>query len=87
MQGYLEVTKAGAEDGAPIVLNAKHVACIEKHLALAFVHDIDPSMGPPEHQVNLDAAHEGRPPRPPKPQSHLSPFVGGDSRPGALMRC
>jgi hypothetical protein len=88
LQGFLELTKAGAADGAPIMLDAKQVECLEKHLAMVFIHDIDPSMGPPEHQVKLDEAHAGA-----KPDKPLRPVPGsgsgwpGDGPGGAVMRC
>lgn len=30
-----------------------------RHLNMVFVHEIDPSMGPPAHQAKLNDAHEG----------------------------
>jgi hypothetical protein len=51
MQGFLELR---GED-APIT--AEQARCIQKHLALVFVHEIDPSAGPPAHQAKLDAIH------------------------------
>lgn len=50
LQGFLEL-----RDDASIT--AEQAKCIQRHLALVFVHEIDPSAGPPEHQAKLDAAH------------------------------
>ena len=56
----------GFEIADPKVLNEKQVDLIRKHLAMVFVHEIDPSF-PPEQQAALDQAHEGNsPPKPPQ---------------------
>lgn len=61
LQGVFEVGGATQFDAAQTEL-------IRQHLELVFVHEIDPSMGPPEHQAKLDAVHspqkadETRPP-------------------------
>ena len=67
LQGYLEITVAGAPPspaGAAVSLTADQVVCIQKHLALVFTHEIDPSMGKPEHQAALNQIHNSlnRPP-------------------------
>jgi len=49
-QGYLEVSGATS-------LNEAQMECVRKHLALAFVHDIDASMGGPKHQEALNKIH------------------------------
>ncbi len=49
-QGYLEV-------GKPARLSQEQLACVKQHLALVFVHEIDPSMGPPGHQEALNHIH------------------------------
>jgi hypothetical protein len=51
LQGYFELGKS------PEGLSCAQVEAIKKHLALVFVHEIDPSAGPPEHQAKLDAIH------------------------------
>jgi hypothetical protein len=51
MQGFLELRG----DDAPIT--AEQAKCIQRHLALVFVREIDPSAGPAEHQAKLDAVH------------------------------
>jgi hypothetical protein len=67
LQGYLEITVAGeplTPAGGTVTLTADQVGCIQKHLALVFTHEIDPSMGGPEHQQVLHKAHNSlnRPP-------------------------
>lgn len=52
LQGFLELR---SDEAGPIT--PAQAACIQKHLALVFVHEIDPSAGPPEHQAKLDAIH------------------------------
>lgn len=50
LQGAFEVTGA-------TVLTAEQVDVIKRHLALVFVHEIDPSMGPPKKQAELNKVH------------------------------
>lgn len=57
LQGYFELGDAPSD-----TLNASQVATIRKHLALVFVHEIDPGAGPPAHQAILDAIHRPSPP-------------------------
>ena len=56
LQGIFEVAD-------PESLNAEATAKIKAHLAMVFVHEIDPSMGDSAHQAKLDEAHEGKPPK------------------------
>ncbi len=55
LQGYLEVSIAGQAEA--LFLNTAQTECVRKHLALVFVHEIDPSMGPPAHQAKLSQIH------------------------------
>lgn len=66
LQGFLEVAK-------PTTLTRKQVDEIKKHLALVFIHEIDPSAGGPKEQAVLNEAHGGS--------------SGGASGGGALYRC
>lgn len=61
LQGYFEISKQISLDGQPILTDAQ-VVNIEKHLALVFIHEIDPSAGGPAEQAKLNAAHSGPPP-------------------------
>jgi hypothetical protein len=60
LQGYLEITAA---DASPMnePLTSAQVNCIRKHLALVFVHEIDPTMSEPApktpHEQKLDAVY------------------------------
>jgi hypothetical protein len=51
LQGLFELGKS------PEGLSCAQVECVKKHLALVFVHEIDPSYGPAEHQATLSAIH------------------------------
>ena len=50
LQGMFEL-------GQPKAFDEVRTEMIRKHLALVFVHEIDPSAGPEEHQKKLDAIH------------------------------
>ena len=49
LQGYLEIR---AEELNPKGLNESQVECIQKHLALVFKHEIDPSFGEDQEELN-----------------------------------
>jgi hypothetical protein len=80
LQGFFEITEAtmaGHGDRAtpaPMQLGPAQVDCIKRHLAMVFIHEIDPAMGSIEHQVALTQAHQGggaagQPPKSPGPQA------------------
>jgi hypothetical protein len=86
LQGFLELR---GDDAGPIT--AAQAACVQRHLALVFVHEIDPSAGPPEHQAKLDAIHS-----PPQPETtvprikELEKLIGERVQPrrdGLILRC
>lgn len=52
LQGFMEIAE-------PEVLSAKQLDMIKSHLALVFVHDIDPKAGGPETQTKLNKIHSG----------------------------
>jgi hypothetical protein len=58
LQGYLEIVGARDATATPNALNENQVRCVHAHLAMVFVHEIDPSMGGPKEQAKLDALHE-----------------------------
>ncbi len=67
LQGVFEVAD-------PKALDDKQTDLIKRHLAMVFVHEIDPSY-PTAQQPALDAAHAGgtahtKPSRPPVDHSH-----------------
>lgn len=51
LQGFFELREEGTG------LSAKQAELVEKHLALVFKHEIDPSQGSPEHQNELNQIH------------------------------
>jgi len=51
LQGYFELREQN------LAITAQQANTIKNHLSLVFKHDIDPSMGGPEHQAELNAAH------------------------------
>jgi hypothetical protein len=71
LQGFLEINRA-AEPLRARTFNESQIACIEKHLAMVFTHEIDPSFG--DTNAALDAIHH-----PPK--------IGGTTSEGVLVRC
>jgi len=71
LQGYFEVH--GIELDAD--LSAEQCKCVQKHLALVFKHEIDPSMGPPEHQAELNEVHEGKEKKPPRADGPFGPLL------------
>jgi hypothetical protein len=57
LQGFFELSK---EPGlAPSGMTSEQIQLIKQHLALVFVHEIDPSAGGPVEQAKLNAVHDG----------------------------
>jgi hypothetical protein len=54
LQGFFEL---GSDQGLP--LTPRQVGLIRRHLALVFIHEIDPAAGPPAQQEKLDQTHQG----------------------------
>lgn len=57
LQGFFEI-HASAQKSYPPSLDAAQTDILKRHLAMVFKHEIDPSMGPPEHQKLLDDIHK-----------------------------
>ncbi len=57
LQGYFELAESGCVNTLPI--DFKQIDTIKRHLALVFKHEIDPAMGGPEKQAELQAVHDG----------------------------
>lgn len=72
LQGLFEL-------GSPVQLDARQTDLIKRHLAMVFLHDIDPSY-PEEEQAGLDAAHSGEPTKIAKPGMR-------PDHPDVRMRC
>lgn len=53
LQGYFELT------GVTTGFTAEQAITIKEHLAMVFVHEIDPSHGDSLEQAKLSAVHEG----------------------------
>ncbi len=51
LQGYFELSKS------PEGLSCAQAECIKRHLAMVFVHEIDPSMGGHDVQAALNKIH------------------------------
>lgn len=64
LQGFFELQRASSQGAQGVVepLTTAQAQVIQNHLNMVFKHEIDPSLGPPEHQAELDAAHAGAPP-------------------------
>lgn len=75
LQGYFEISGASKEPGE-FDLDATQVELIQRHLALVFIHEIDPSAGPAPIQEKLNEIHKGI-------QSNPS----GEFGDGKLFRC
>lgn len=54
LQGFLEVSKATE-------LNEEQTKLVRDHLAMVFVHEIDPSFGDKDKQDQLNKIHGGEP--------------------------
>ncbi len=52
LQGYFEI---GGKP--PEILTVEQVKAVRAHLAMVFKHDIDPSVGGPEKQKELNIIH------------------------------
>ena len=74
LQGFFEISEASSNREAE-GLTTGQVEMIKKHLALVFIHDIDPKAGGPEHQKQLNEAHFGK------------PKIGGIGPGGLIARC
>jgi hypothetical protein len=62
LQGFLEIQEAAVQptmttSNAFHALDPMQLQCVKRHLALVFTHEIDPSMGPAQHQASLDKIH------------------------------
>lgn len=69
LQGFFEI------NGGATAISAVQAECIQKHLSLVFVHEIDPSF-PVAEQATLNEIH-GKP----------APKIGGVGPDGTVYRC
>lgn len=56
LQGFLELTEDNPEKIAT-ALSTGQVACLKKHLAMVFEHEIDPTFGDKKKQDVLNQLH------------------------------
>lgn len=56
LQGYFELHAAGLPDGVR-VMTIKQVEAVKRHLAMVFLHDIDPKLGDAKTQAELHKLH------------------------------
>lgn len=78
-------------------LNEKQTDLIRRHLALFFIHEIDPSMGDKPHQDTLNNIHnwalnanelpDTPPPFFPIPLDNSNPFITTGIKPNMKFRC
>lgn len=90
LQGYFELGTQACLGGR-LDLNQEQTECVQKHLALVFKHEIDPSYGDEDHQAELNEIHEvelevEEEDSPPFPPSNSPPFPPNPSSPGT-WRC
>lgn len=57
LQGFFEIRNSGRDRKD---LSASQVEMIERHLAMVFVHEIDPSHGDEKKQKQLNEIHSGK---------------------------
>lgn len=55
LQGFFELSAASIDGVVP--LSAAQVDIVRRHLAMVFVHDIDPKAGDEKAQATLNAIH------------------------------
>jgi hypothetical protein len=59
LQGFFEIAK-------PDSLTHEQTEMVKRHLAMVFIHEIDPSMGGPKEQATLNEVHDlSKPPQKP----------------------
>jgi hypothetical protein len=74
LQGYIEITLGGPRPLEPV--SEKQMQLIQKHLAMVFITEIDPSFSP-DKQEPLNNAHTGQ----------SMPKIGGKGPDGVTYRC
>lgn len=77
LQGLFEL-------GSPATLDAKQTDLVKRHLAMVFVHEIDPSAGDAAMQKTLNDIHDAA-----KQQAQPASLMkfGGDGPNGTKYRC
>ena len=57
LQGYFELTDSDSGKTVLTGISPEAALIIQDHLNMVFLHEIDPSFGPKEHQAKLNTAH------------------------------
>lgn len=83
LQGFFELK----QDAHKVGFTPEQAAMIEKHLAMVFVHDIDPKAGSPEEQEKLNKIHDGIKKATELAQHALEKAANPPRRPPPVMRC
>jgi len=68
LQGFFELTGEGR-------LTPPQVEMVRNHLAMVFIHDLDPKAGPPSVQQQLQSVHDA------------GKKIGGTGPNGEVYRC
>lgn len=55
LQGQIELNEAG---GKSLALDEAQMQCVKKHLALVFIHEIDPATGDNQDKLNEVHGHK-----------------------------
>lgn len=76
LQGLFELA-------GPLALDAKQTDLIKRHLALVFIHDIDPQAGGADAQKVLQEIHDAAAHQP----NNIPPTIGGTGPGGIKYRC
>ena len=76
LQGLFEL-------GNPKALDENQTDLIKRHLAMVFVHEIDPSAGGPKEQAVLNEIHKVAS----AVEAGPSPKIGGHGPGGTVYRC
>lgn len=94
LQGFFEISNAALPKGQELALTPAQTSMVQAHLALVFKHEIDPSMGGPAHQTELNAIHGKMTPlthidtvEGTNPAAKPNQFFGGVGPDGKIMRC
>ena len=81
LQGLFEL-------GDPTALDANQTDLVKRHLAMVFLHEIDPSAGGPGEQETLNKIHHGIKDVAAEMNKTQPPRIGGPDGPGGIKyRC
>jgi len=84
LQGYFELLSAGHDNTS--ALTDEQGACIRKHLAMVFVHEIDPSFGKDNEKLS-EIHNKPAPTKPTKPAGLTAPHPYSAPDPHQVYKC